>query len=128
MSQMSNYLEDALINHVLRNTAMPSPATVYVALFLTDPTDAATGTEVSGGAYARQPVTFGAPANGVVTNSAQVTFPVATTNWGLVTNMAIYDALTAGNELVYGPLAVNKQIDNGDQFIIKTSNLTITFA
>lgn len=128
MSQMSNYLENSLINHVLRATALPSPTTVYVALYTSDPTDADTGTEVTGGAYTRQAVTFGAPSNGVATNSAQVTFPVATANWGLVTHIGIRDAATVGNLIVYGPLSTSKQIDNGDQFIIKTSNLSITFA
>ncbi len=33
MSDMSNYLEDALANHVFRNTSLTSPTTVYVALF-----------------------------------------------------------------------------------------------
>lgn len=128
MSQMSDYLENALINHVLRATALTSPVAVYVALYTSNPTDTDTGTEVTGGAYARQTVTFGVPSNGVATNSAQVTFPVATASWGLVTHIGIRDAATLGNLIVYGPLSTNKQIDIGDQFIIKTSSLSITFA
>ena len=49
MAEMSNYLEDALINATLRATTFTSPATVYVSLHTADPTDAGTGTEVSGG-------------------------------------------------------------------------------
>jgi hypothetical protein len=75
MAEFSNYLENALINAVLRNTTYTSPATVYVSLYTSDPTDADSGTEVSGGSYARTAVTFGAPSNGVSTNSADVTFP-----------------------------------------------------
>ena len=78
MSEFSDYLENALINAVLRNTSYTSPATVYVALFTSDPTDAGTGTELSGNGYARTAVTFGSPSNGVTTNSADVTFPTAT--------------------------------------------------
>jgi hypothetical protein len=78
MAEMSNYLENALINATLRNTSYTSPATVYVGLYTTDPTDADTGTEVSGGSYARTAVTFGAPSNGVTLNSAAVEFPQAT--------------------------------------------------
>lgn len=127
MSQMSDYLENSLINHVFRNTAMPSPVTVYVALFKTDPTDAAVGTEVSGGGYARQPVTFAAPSGGSTNNSAQISFPVATATLGLVTHAAVYDGVTGGNMLVYGPLSISKQIDLGDQFIFKAANLTVNF-
>lgn len=48
MAEMSNYLENALINATLRNTSYTSPATVYLALYTSDPTDADSGTEVSG--------------------------------------------------------------------------------
>ena len=81
MAEFSNYLENALINAVLRNTSYTSPTTVYVSLYTTDPTDAGSGTEVSGGSYARIAVTFGAPSNGVSTNSADVTFPTCTSSW-----------------------------------------------
>ena len=70
MAEISNFLENAIINATLRNTTYTSPATVYVGLFTSDPTDAGSGTEVSGGSYARTAVTFGAPSNGTSTNSA----------------------------------------------------------
>lgn len=127
MSQMSDYLENALFNHVFRGIPMTSPAAVYVALFTSNPTDAATGNEVIGNAYVRQAVTFGAPTDGSGSNSAQVTFPVATGTWGLITHAAIYDAESGGNMLNYGPLSLTKQIDNGDQFIYKVGNLVNNF-
>ena len=65
MAEISNYLEAAIINATLRNTTYTSPATVYVSLWTTDPTDAGSGTEVSGGSYARTAVTFGAPSGAV---------------------------------------------------------------
>ncbi len=43
MAAMSNYLENALINEVLRATGYTAPTTVYVALFTSDPTDAGSG-------------------------------------------------------------------------------------
>jgi len=128
MSEMSNYLENALINVTLRNTAYTTPTTVYVALFTTDPTDAGSGTEVSGGSYARTSVTFGAPSNGVSTNSADVTFPTATGSWGTVSHIGIYDALTTGNLLYYTPLDVSKTVTTGDIFKISTGNLSVTLA
>jgi len=76
MADLSNYLEQALFNHVLRGVALPSPAAVYVALFtaVTD-AEAGTGTEVAQGNYARQPVPFAAPTNGGGGNSGDVDFP-----------------------------------------------------
>ena len=125
---MSNYLENALINGTLRATSYTAPTTVYVALYTTDPTDADTGTEVTGGSYARQSVTFGAPSNGVSTNSADITFPTATAAQGTVTHIGIRDALTAGNLLYHTPLDASKTIDLGDIFKITTGNLSVTLA
>jgi hypothetical protein len=128
MSEMSNYLENALINVTLRATAYTAPTTVYVALFTSDPTDAGTGTEVSGGAYARTAVTFAAPSNGVTTNSADVTFPTCTLAWGIVTHIGIYDALTSGNLLYHTPLDASKTVDTGDIFKISSGSLSVTLA
>jgi hypothetical protein len=128
MAEMSNYLENALINVTLRATSYTAPTTVYVALYTTDPTDADTGTEVTGGSYARTAVTFAAPSNGVTTNSADVTFPTCTLAWGTVTHIGIRDALTAGNLLYHTPLDASKTIDLGDIFKITTGNLSVTLA
>ena len=128
MAEFSNYLENALINAVLRNTSYTSPTTVYVSLYTSDPTDADSGTEVSGGSYARTAVTMGAPSNGVSTNSADVTFPTATASWGTVTHIGIHDASTAGNLLFHTPLDTSKTIDSGDIFKITTGNLSVTLA
>jgi hypothetical protein len=128
MAEFSNYLENALIDAVLRNTAYTSPTTVYVSLYTSDPTDADSGTEVSGGSYARTAVTFGAPSNGVSTNSADVTFPTATAGWGTVSHIGIHDASTSGNLLFHTPLDTSKTIDSGDIFKITSGNLSVTLA
>lgn len=128
MAEMSNFLEDALINATLRNTTYTSPATVYVGLYTSDPTDANTGTEVSGGSYARTSVTFGAPSNGASTNSAAVEFPQATGSWGTVAYIGILDASTSGNLLYHTALDVSKIIDTGDIFKIASGSLSVTLS
>ena len=119
MSEISDYLEAALLNHVLRNVAMTSPTTVYLALFTTDPLDDASGTEVSGAGYARQAVTFGAPAGGIVSNTGAVSFTASGGNFGTVTHAAIFDALTLGNMLFHTPLDAAEVVNDGG---------TLTFA
>jgi len=128
MAEISNFLENALINATLRNTTYTSVATVYVSLWTSDPTDAGSGTEVSGGSYARTAVTFAAPSNGVTTNSADVTFPTCTASWGTVGWIGINDAATSGNLLYHSPLDTSKTIDSGDIFKISTGNLSVTLA
>lgn len=124
MASMSNYLENALLDHVFTGTAYTAPTTLYLALFTNDPTDANTGTEVTGGSYARQTVTFGAAAGGSVSNNAQVEFTdmPATT----VTHAGIYDALTNGNLLVHGALDSSRTVNAGDTFLFPVSNYTVT--
>jgi len=128
MAEMSNFLENALINATLRNTTYTSVATVYVSLWTSDPTDAGSGTEVSGGSYARTSVTFASPSNGVTTNNADVTFPTATASWGTVGWIGINDAATSGNLLYHTALDTAKAIDSGDIFKISTGNLSVTLA
>lgn len=126
MAEMSNYLENALVNATLRNTSYTSPATVYVALYTTDPTDADTGTEVSGNAYARQSVTFSAPSNGATSNSGAVEFPQATGSWGTVAYIGLRDASSGGNLLYHTALDASKTIATGDVFRIAIGSLTVT--
>ena len=128
MAEMSNYLENALINGTLRNTSYTAPTTVYVALYTSDPTDADSGTEVSGTNYARQSVTFGSPSNGASTNSAAVEFPQAGSSWGTITHIGLRDASSAGNLLYHTPLDASKTIASGDVFRIATGSLSVTLA
>jgi hypothetical protein len=128
MAEMSNYLEDALINATLRGTNFTAPAAVYVSLHTADPTDDGSGTEVSGGSYVRQAATFGAPSNGVSTTTADVTFPQATASWGTIGWIGIWDAETTGNLLYHTALDASKSIDTGDIFKIASGNLTVTLA
>lgn len=128
MAELSNYLENALINGTLRGTTYTAPTTTYLALYTSDPTDADTGTEVSGGSYTRQPITMGAPSNGASTNSASIEFSQATADWGIVAYVGIRDALTSGNLLYHTALDTSKTIANGDIFKITAGNLSVTLA
>jgi len=101
---------------------------VYLALYTSDPTDADTGTEVSGGSYARQSITFGSPSNGASTNTAAIEFPQATGSWGTVAYIGIRDASTAGNLLYHTALDASKTIATGDVFRVAIGSLSVTLA
>jgi hypothetical protein len=129
--QISNYLSAALLNEVLRNTAWTGPATVYLALYTSDPTAADTGTEVSGGAYARQAIAFAAPTlvagAQTVVNSVEVAFPVATADWGLVTHVGLRTAATGGNLLFTRALDNPRTILSGDRPRFLASSTSVKF-
>jgi len=141
MSAASNFLENKVLDHVLRYSTAPyvAPATLYVALF--KETGSGTLANLEAGtltdevsttstAYARQTVTFSAASSGTAATAATVTFPTATANFGTVTAVAIMDSATAlaGNVLFYGNLTTSKLIESGDTFQISSTNLTVSLA
>lgn len=124
----TDFLEDTVLNHVLRNTAYTPSTTIEIALFTTLPGEDATGgVEVTGGSYARQTVTFAAPSSGTVANSGAVTFPQATAAWGTIVGIGLYEDVGAGGNLLYfGALATSKTVDIGDQLSFANSALTVS--
>ena len=134
MAALSNYLENALVNHVLRNTALTTPGTsIYVGLikfYESSKLEAGTLTqEASSGAYARVQVTaWDAPSNGATQNTSAVTFPTATADWGMVSGVIIVDAASTGNVLLHGTLTTARDVKNGDVFKFIAGDLDITFS
>ena len=124
MAELSDYLENKLLDHVLRGTSYTSPTTVYVGLYTSDPGDDNSGTEVSGGSYARQSLSVTTASGGIVTSSADLNFPQATGAWGSISHIGILDALTSGNLLMHTQLTASKDITTGDVFKISSRSLT----
>lgn len=123
----SNYLEDKLINIILRNTAWTPPNPVYLALYESDPTDADAGTEATYTSYARQSIAFDAPSGGVTQNTSAVIFPKATGGSSTITHWGLRDALTSGNLLFYGSFSSSKTYTTNDQPVVDAGILTLTF-
>lgn len=127
----TDFLENKVLQHFLKGTVYTQPTGLWIALYTASPGESGAGTEVSGGGYARQPVTFTVTGN-VATNTGEVNFGQATANWGTVTHWAIVDAVTAGNRLWYGATenagGVNTgfAVNNGDTFRFPASSITIT--
>lgn len=131
-----DYLEQQLLNHIFRNTAIfTPPANVYVGLYTaaTDDTNAG-GTEVSGGAYARKavPTTGGwsdpGSTGGLTDNVAIIDFGIASASWGTISHLAIMSALTVGNRFFHGALAASKAVGSGDSFQFDVGALDISLA
>jgi len=126
MAEFTDFMENKIIDHLLRNQAYTPPSTVYVALFTSATDDSGGGTEVSGGSYARQAVTLSAASGGASENSADIIFPQATADWGTITHLALMDADTGGNMLMHTQLDASKTINDGDTFKISSGDLDIT--
>lgn len=136
MSAMADYLEDKIRAHIFRTATFTKPTVLAVALYTAAPGETGGGTEVTGGSYARvqrDPLdaNWTAPdtTGGLTANAAALTFPAPSANWGVVTHMAILDATSAGNFMVYGALTTPKTINNGDAApSFGIGALTVTFA
>lgn len=134
MAAFSDFLENELLDHILRNEAYTPPTSVWIALHTADNgLEAGTITaEVTGGAYARIEVggasgrSFALAAAGLTDNEQDITFVTATANWGTVTHMSIMDASTAGNVLFHGALTLSKTINNGDTFKFNLGDLDVS--
>lgn len=131
MAAFTDYAENKIVDAVFRAQPLSAPTTFYVALFTTVDNDAGTArVEVSGGSYARVAVTSSLAnwagtqgagttvastgTTGITSNNGAIQFAAPTANWGTVQGLGLFDALTGGNEWVYGPLATPKTVNSGD--------------
>lgn len=128
MASMTDYLEDKLRDHVLRNIAYTSPTDVYLALFSTATTDAGGGTEATGGSYARQVVDFqaGGAGTGAADNATEIEF--SNMPAGTWTHGALFDAVTGGNMLMHAPLSSPKTTGAGDSLALAAGDVDAVFA
>lgn len=122
MSGLSDYLEIQLLNATLRGTNFTAPAvaSLRLALFTADPTDAGNLNEVASGTWYSRQLTgaFTAPAASgnanISSNVASITFPAVTTAAVTVTHIGIFDAANAGNMLYSAPMTSAKTLQIGD--------------
>ena len=121
----SNTYETNVLTWTFTNSAVTRPTAWYIGLFTSDPGETGSGTEVSGGSYARESVTFSV-SNDTATNTANIEFPTATASWGTVSHAAVYDASTGGNIIAYAALTTSKAIDTGDILRIPAGDFDIT--
>lgn len=131
MGSKSNYLENEILDHILKTGTWNSPSNIYIALCLStieeDDTGSTLPSEVSGGAYARVLcTTWDAAAAGASENSQPVTFAEATAVWGTITDFALVTHSTAGEVLYFGKLGTSKNIATGDTARFATGDIDIT--
>lgn len=137
MAAFSDYLEENILNHTLRGQTLSTPSTVYLALFTSDPSDAASGNEVIDSAYIRQDMAKGdtissgwtAPAPSgdgmAVSNAKVIQFPPVADGTITVTHYGLFDALTGGNLLYHGSFTVAKTLEINDVLSVDIGGLQV---
>ena len=121
----SNTFETTLLTWAFSSNSATRPTAWFLALYTAAPGEAGGGTEVSGGGYARQSVAFTISGN-EATNSGAIEYPTATSSYGTVTHVGVFDASSGGNLIAYAALATSKAIDTGDVLRVPAGDLDIT--
>jgi len=132
----SNYLENALLDHLFGKTAFNVSIdsgtvfplkNIYVGLSDTDPGEVSGGAnEPTGGNYSRistTPSDWDAAVAGTVDNTGVLSFPQSTAAWlggASLTHFVLFDAAAGGNMLGSGSLTTPRTVD--------ASGITLSFA
>ncbi len=112
------------LNVVGSPTRPTSP--LKVALLTAAGNETSAGTEVTGGSYARQNVTFGAASSGASANTNLIEFtdmPAAT-----VVALAVYDSAGSPFRIWHGALTAPKTVNAGDVFRIAIGDLDVSLS
>ena len=131
MGNISNYLANALLNHIFGKATYTPPTNIYVELSTTAPTDAGTNvTPPSGGGYARKqtsPADWNTGSGRIIDNANAIEFAEASASWGTLSHFALFDAASGGNFLGWGALATSKAVDSGDTARFAAGDLDVSF-
>lgn len=136
MAALAQYASEKLAHELLRGVSYTTPGEVFLALYTSNPTKDNSGTETSYSGYVR--VTCGAtPASafsavdsaGLTQTQNTITFPaVGGASPVTLTHWAIFDTISGGNMLLFGPLTASKTLDPTDVPSFPATALKITFA
>lgn len=133
MGSKTNYLENQILDHILRGETFTAPATVYSALFTVIPDDSTGGTEVTqaSSGYTRVATTFttaGATATGQSVNSGAVNFTtVAGSNSITIVGWGLMDTVTfAAGNMLYWSTVTSTTLQVGDQATFPVGNIVVT--
>lgn len=136
---LSDYVENKIVDVILRGQTFTAPATVNIGLSTAACSDSSVGTEVTGGSYARVAVTSSlanwagtqgagttvasSGTGGATSNNAVITFATPSAGWGLVTHYFAHDGT---NLLFCAALTTAKTINSGDTVSFAIGSLTLT--
>ena len=123
---LTNTAENGLLDHLVGTASFSITTPIKLALVTVLGTDAAAGTEVTGGTYARQSVTWNSAASGSVANAAEINFtgmPACT-----VVAIDVYDSNGSPKRLFYGGLTASKTVAAGDTVQFAAGSITLSLS
>lgn len=120
---LTDVAENLILDWIALGSTPTRPPGLSVRLMTANGTDSTTGTEVAGGSYAAQSVTFSAASAGATSNAADLSFtgmPACT-----VVGVEVWDTSGTPRRLWWGALSAPKTVNAGDTFEIAAGQLTL---
>ncbi|GHV49954.1 hypothetical protein FACS1894216_01280 [Synergistales bacterium] len=130
MPNMSNELENKLLDFLFRGQPFPQIQSIYVAMFTTKPTDAEPGAEPAAPSYGRAAITCNLNAwsatnapdsravstgsSGTTYNIEEIKFPDPEQDWGNIRYIGLFDAPAGGTYLYWSELTNPRDFIIGD--------------
>ena len=135
MTDLVDYAENIIIDALFRNSNISRPATWFIALSTSTPTDAGGNVTEPGDAnYARMELDTGAAsewsdpgAGSSVNNTAELAWPAADTGFGTITHVVFFDAITGGNAWFWTALDSSVTVNAGEVFRFVAAALEVAF-
>ena len=130
MAALSDHAEALLLDWMMTTGSATRPTAWYIALYTAAPSDSGGGTEVSTGGYARQSATFAAATSpgGTTSNTNTIQFTASGANYGTITHIGIFDAVSGGNLLWHGAMTASRVVNDGDTLEFSAGNIDLTIA
>ena len=123
---LTNTAENKMLDALVGTASYSANTPIKLALVTANGSDATAGTEVSGGSYARQNITFGAASGGSISNDAVETFtgmPTCT-----VVGIELWDSAGTPERLAYGSLTTSKSLTSGDTLEFSIGSITLSLS
>lgn len=128
----TTYFLNQVMGNLFKTKETPAlPSEYYIGLSSTAPNiSGGNVTEpLSNSGYKRVKLeNLSEPADGVITNELAISFDESTANWGTMSHFVIYDALEAGNLLMYDTLSTPRNVEAATIVTIKANSLTLTLS
>lgn len=133
MSNLTDYAEKKLNDHILGIASYTKPTAAYASLHTASPTDTGShANELTATGYSRASITASMNATGATSgladNATAVEIGPVTADAGTVTHAGIEDASTVGNMLLWVQNTASRTLLNGDSFRWAANQLSVTFA
>lgn len=121
---LTDTVENQLLDALVGNASYTVTTPIKLALVTANGSDSAGGTEVTGGSYSRQNISFNAASGGQIVSTGTISFGNMPTT--TVVGIELWDSGGTPKRLAYGPLTASKALVAGDTLQFAAGSVTMT--